>query len=131
MSYKYQKRIKKELIRKLRADKAAARVLNVAHAYKRPAFKEMDSESPVLQRIAKWNLISEEEHTRYPSKPLEPIAKENRIVEQDEGYLERERKAKEIADDRKKMVAPLYNKGCYQYIGDAPKEIIQNLGRKI
>lgn len=131
MSYKNQKKIKKELIRKLRAGKAAARALNIAHAYKRPAFKEMDSESTFLQRIAKWDRISEEEHTRYPSKPLEPIDKENRIVEQNEGYLERERKAKEIAEARKKMIAPLYNKGCYQYIGDAPKEIIQNLGRKI
>ena len=131
MSYKNQKKIKKELIKKLRAGKADARALNIAHAYKPPAFKEMDSESPFLQRIAKWNRISEEEHTRCPSKPLEPIATENRIVEQDEGYLERERKAMEIAEARKKMIAPLYNKGCYQYIGDAPKEIIQNLGRKI
>lgn len=45
--------------------------------------------------------------------------------------LDRELQAQAIATSRKKMVAPLYNKGAYQYIGDAPPEIIKTLGRKV
>lgn len=37
---------------------------------------------------------------------------------------------KEIAR-KKTMVAPMYNKGGYQYIGDVPPEIVKTLGRKI
>lgn len=35
----------------------------------------------------------------------------------------------EIARKRT-QIAPLYNKGGYQFIGDAPPEIIKGLGRK-
>lgn len=37
---------------------------------------------------------------------------------------------KEIAAKRKR-VAPMYSKGGYQYVGDAPDEIIKGLGRKL
>ncbi len=46
-------------------------------------------------------------------------------------YQAREAKAKSETDRKKKMVAPLYNKGGYQYVGDAPPEIIKNLGKKV
>jgi hypothetical protein len=47
-----------------------------------------------------------------------------------EEYRIREEAAQKEIDRKKTMVAPLYNKGSYQYIGDAPPEVIKNLGRK-
>lgn len=46
-------------------------------------------------------------------------------------FQEREKIAKVEIDRKKTMVAPLYNKGGYQYIGEMPAEIIRNLGKKI
>lgn len=43
----------------------------------------------------------------------------------------RERAARVVAEGRKKMVAPMWNKGTYQYIGDLPPELIETLGRKV
>lgn len=48
----------------------------------------------------------------------------------EDSMREREAKAREEAKRRASMTAPLYNKGPYQYIGGAPKEIIKSLGRK-
>ena len=49
-----------------------------------------------------------------------------------EGELaEREAAAQREIERKKKMVAPLYNKGGYQYVGDASEEIIKNLGKKV
>lgn len=45
--------------------------------------------------------------------------------------IERERMARQVAEHRKTMTAPLYSKGPYQYVGDAPPEIIETLGRKV
>jgi len=44
--------------------------------------------------------------------------------------IERERAAQKESERRKSMVAPMYNKGAYQYIGDAATEVIEGLGRK-
>lgn len=45
---------------------------------------------------------------------------------------ERERIAREELERKKKRMAPLYNKGGYQYVDpDAPSEIVKNLGRKV
>jgi hypothetical protein len=59
----------------------------------------------------------------FPATPLLPSY---------EGELAaREQAAQKESQRRKKMVAPMFNKGAYGYIGDAPKEIIQGLGRKL
>jgi len=63
-----------------------------------------------------------------PSIP--PIEVEKVKPEYDEEMLERERKAKLVTEDLKKMTAPLFNKGGYQFIGSDP-EIIKNLGKKV
>ena len=70
---------------------------------------------------------------RIPSacnRPLEPSAP-NTPVELSEDMAHREALAQLEAKRRKGMVAPLYNKGGYQYIGDAPAEVIRTLGRKV
>lgn len=62
------------------------------------------------------------------------IAKRKTVKPQmsEEDYAKREAAAKAEIERKKKQVAPLYNKGGYQYVGDdAPKEIIHNLGRKV
>lgn len=46
-------------------------------------------------------------------------------------YVQREQAARVEIERKKKQVAPLYNKGGYQYVGDAPPEIIETLGRKV
>lgn len=52
-------------------------------------------------------------------------------VDRSEEWLRREAAAHAETERKKKMVAPLYNKGGYQYVGDAPPEIIKTLGRKV
>lgn len=68
------------------------------------------------------------EHIKFgkinPATVPELLLAECKIIE-DEELRERERKAKEISDARKKSVGIAYNKGAYQPIFD-PKE----LGRK-
>lgn len=44
---------------------------------------------------------------------------------------EREDRARKETDRKRKMLAPLYNKGPVQYLGDAPDDIIKNLGKKV
>ena len=131
MSYKHQKRANKKAILIGRGARRAVRLSRIAKPYKRPAFKPMTADSIVMKRLERWASISEQEHEKYPSLQLETLPRQEILVEHDEEYVRREEIANRIAEERKKMVAPLYNKGGYQYIGDAPKEIIQNLGRKI
>lgn len=50
---------------------------------------------------------------------------------EDIDLAERERTAQIEIQKKKKRVAPLFSKGGYQYIGDAPPEIVKNLGKKI
>ena len=52
------------------------------------------------------------------------------IHEYNKEMLKREKDAQKEAERRKSMIAPMYNKGAYQYIGDAAEEVIEGLGRK-
>lgn len=131
MSYKHQKRARKEIILAERNVRRAVRLSRIAKPYKKPAFKPMTSDSVVVKQLEHWAAISKQEREQYPSLRLEVFPDQEKQVEHDDEYLMREEAAIKIAQERKKMVAPLYNKGGYQYIGDAPKEIIQNLGRKV
>lgn len=72
----------------------------------------------------------------YPELKSLETEKFNTTVKPDAKYdepelIERERLAQIEIENKKKRVAPLYSKGNYQYIGDAPEEIIKNLGKKI
>lgn len=48
-----------------------------------------------------------------------------------EEYEQREALARAEIKRKSKNVAPMWNKGGYQYVGDAPPEIIKTLGRKV
>ena len=48
-----------------------------------------------------------------------------------EEYQRRETEAKKEIERKKKRVAVMYNKGGYQYIGDAPAEVVKDLGKKV
>lgn len=43
---------------------------------------------------------------------------------------EREAIARVEAERRKKMIAPMYNKGAYQYIGGVDEAILHDIGKK-
>jgi len=43
---------------------------------------------------------------------------------------EREAIARKEAERRKKMIAPMYNKGAYQYIGGVDEKILHDIGKK-
>lgn len=76
-----------------------------------------------------------EDISKYPSlvtpydKSKDPLFMTNGKYEGE--MAEREAKAQAEIERKKTMVAPLFNKGGLQYIGDAPPEIIRNLGRKV
>lgn len=57
-----------------------------------------------------------------------PICKRKEVTPE---WAAREEAARKEIDRKKKMVAPLYNKAGLSYIGDAPAEIIKNLGKKV
>lgn len=63
--------------------------------------------------------------------PLQPPKSIKQKIVLDEDMLERERLANIEIEKKKKCVGLLYNKGTYGYIGDAPEEIIKNLGKKV
>ena len=70
-------------------------------------------------------------HLQIHSGATAPVPHNEKVkIEYDEEMLERERKAKLITEDLKKMTAPLFNKGGYQYIGNDP-DIIKDLGKKV
>lgn len=61
---------------------------------------------------------------------LDKIDRSKTILPEDE-YKRREAAARAEIERKKKQIAPLWNKGGLQYIGDAPPEIIETLGRKV
>lgn len=70
------------------------------------------------------------DHSGIKSKTIRKVSTTT-IKEQYDGEMaEREAIAQEKIEQKKKMVAPLYSKGGYQYIGDVDNEIIKDLGKK-
>jgi hypothetical protein len=71
----------------------------------------------------------------FPSRMVAHMNEHAPVLERPLRYegemAEREAVARKEIARKSKMVAPLYNKGGLQYIGDAPPEILQTLGRKI
>lgn len=76
------------------------------------------------------NVFRRSDHRDIPSLGVTP----QKEVSRDEytGELAvREQEALLVARKRRSQVAPLYNKGAYQYIGGVEdKEVIRDLGRK-
>lgn len=111
--------------RKSKKDKEAE-LLAKRQRKERNAYKESVSNSG--QFVFKPNIPKRNEHIKFnrlnPATIPELLLAETTFIE-DEELRERERKAKEISDARKKSVGIAYNKGAYQPIFD-PKE----LGRK-
>jgi len=63
-------------------------------------------------------------------RPIEKIEQASQDELSDDMQA-REHAARIEAERRKGMVAPMWNKGGYQYLGDAPPEVIRGLGRKL
>lgn len=89
-------------------------------------FKELTAFGPEVIR-------SGADHSHIPSNNKQSSKTSEKQTHRYEGELaKREKAAREVAERRKKMIAPICNKGTYQYIGEAPaKEILRGLGRKI
>lgn len=60
--------------------------------------------------------------------PLPRMTRKERYVGE---MAEREAKAQEEIERKKKMTAPIANKMGYQYIGGMPDDVIKTLGRKV
>lgn len=87
---------------------------------------------PLKPRDSRYVIMPGMDHSVYPSSSFKQSEKKQTVISMDEEeYKIREAAAKLEIERKKKMVAPLYNKGAYQFIGDAPQEIINNLGRKV
>lgn len=120
---------KREKANKQREREARRReaALNEPRKKFRPKFEPLKPRSYLMQR--------EDAYSKLPSGPSQQAAipaKAATVKPKDRAdWEQRERLAKEESDRRKKMVAPAYNKGAYQYIGDAPPEVVQTMGRKI
>ena len=104
----------KEIVKKNKAAKSK---------YWKTAPVHVESERYVPDRNAHLSINSGP--SIMPKRPA-PIA----VDEKSEEMQERERIAKVRSEEMKKMIAPLYSKGPYQYIGEDP-EIIKNLGKKL
>ena len=126
---------KKALWAKKRAANAEARAAekkaNTARAYRKPKFTEFKPKQSKyvitdgMKRVA--DAPSAEGLERIGVRRTDP-----KIAMPREEYEAREAEAQKEIKRKKTKVAPLYNKGGYQYVGDdAPPEIIKNLGRKV
>lgn len=79
--------------------------------------------------------------TTSPSRPIRqsdqyksaemPAPKTVLPVRYEGEMAEREAAAQREIERKKTMVAPMYSKGAYQYVGDVPPEIVKTLGRKV
>jgi hypothetical protein len=110
--------------------KAAAKLENTVKRFKKPKFTELrQRESRVviteaMQRTADLPSAScRVAVTRTGSRPEPSMTPEEYAIREAAAQLEIKRK--------KTQVAPMWNKGGYQYVGDAPPEIIRNLGKKV
>jgi len=76
-----------------------------------------------------------ESTSRYSSMMIEYMNANDPVLEKPIRYegemAEREAAAQREIERKKTMVAPICNKGGYQYVGDAPPEVVQTLGRKV
>lgn len=123
---------KKNFWKKQREINAKERELRISlFTAKKPKKKPF---TPLRPRSTKYVITEEmKKVASLPSGPtLNPRISSSVIsLLEDEEYSKRESLAREEIERKKSMVAPLYNKGGYQYVGDAPPEIIKNLGRKV
>lgn len=129
---------KKALWAKKRAANAEARAAekkaNTARAFRKPRgfveFKPKESKYVITEGMKK--VAEAPSASSKPKKTKMARAADHLLKTRDpEEYARREAAAKVETDRKKKNVAPLANKMGYQYIGDAPPEIIKDLGKKV
>jgi len=92
--------------------------------YKRPAFTTLKPRQSRLVYLDQEPIPSSNEFTIDPNLHVSKIEYEDEMRIREEAAIKEQKR-------RAKMLVPLYNKGPVQYIGDAPKEIIEGLGRKL
>lgn len=88
--------------------------------------KPRESKFVITEGMAKVAALPSVQGTTLTLNKVEPL----RMLPEEE-YKQREAVAKAETERKKKQVAPMWNKGGLQYIGDAPPEIIETLGRKV
>jgi hypothetical protein len=99
-----------------------------------PAKKQKRVFTPLKPRPTKWVITESMERTASLPSAIFQKRDNPQVIEsqlQPEEYRVREEAAQKEIQRKKMMVAPLYNKGGYQFIGDAPPEIIETRGSKI
>lgn len=123
---------KKEMWAKKRAQKEKQRIAEAEKA-KPMRRKKVVREFRPLQPQVSRHVMTEGmlKAARLPSNVAAVPSVKDSVIELTPDMAEREKLAQQEISRKKKRVAPLYNKGGYQYVGDAPPEIIQTLGRKI
>lgn len=130
MSRGLRKKARWEKIRQAKAlEREREKMLNVRPKYKAPEFTDLKPRPSRFVETESMRHVKE-----LPSLALKPKVKTKvkKLVVRPRGWAAREAAAAIEIERKKKMVAPLFNKGGYQYVGDdAPPEIIQGLGRKL
>lgn len=77
-------------------------------------------------------IFRRDDHAEIPSKGVAGVKINKAETSEDlsQEMAEREALARAEADRRKKMIAPMYNKGAYQYIGGVDEAILHDIGKK-
>lgn len=121
---------KKAKWEKIRAQKAKEREAEAAKP--KEVFKPFKREFMPMQPRVSRHVMTEgmQKTAALPSRTTAPSTKPAQRVQLSPEMAERELAAQQETERKKKRVAPLANKMGYQYIGDAPPEIIETLGRK-
>lgn len=105
----------------------AERVASVQEKYKAPEFTQLKQKISRFVQTESMERVREIPSHLSASKGLPKYVK----VKRPKGWAERKMLAAAETERKKKQVGVLYNKGGYQFIGDAPPEIIRGLGRKL
>lgn len=126
---------KKAMWAKKRAANAEARAAekkaNTARAYRKPKFTELkpkESKYVITEGMKRAaEAPSADGYVKVGVRRKDP-----KIAMSRDEYDAREAEAQKEIKRKKTKVAPMWNKGGYQYVGDdAPPEIVKNLGRKV
>lgn len=126
---------KKAMWAKKRAANAEARAAekkaNTARAYRKPKFTELKPKESKYVITEGMKRIAEAPSADGLAR-VGVRRKDPKLAMSREEYDEREAAAQKAIARKKRQVAPLYNKGGLQFVGDdAPPEIVKNLGRKV
>lgn len=97
--------------------------------------KPRKKKQPFVELKPREYMDRAESTASYPSRMISYMMENNPVLEKPIRYegemAEREALAQKEIERKKTMVAPICNKGGYQYVGDVPPEVVQTLGRKV